>query len=129
MGVFSVTHEGNFNNLERFLKKNKQGIDVDHYLDEFGKAGVEVLREATPKDTGLTSESWYYIIEKSDKDITITWCNSNVIDDWYNVAIGIQYGHGTRYGTYVQGIDYINPAMRSIFDEMAERIWKEVNNV
>lgn len=125
MGVFSVTHKGNFNNLERFLRKN-QKIDIDHYLEEFGKAGVEVLKNATPKDTGLTSESWYYIIDKNDDNITITWCNSNVIDDWYNVAIGIQYGHGTRYGTYVQGIDYINPAMRSIFDEMAEQIWKEV---
>lgn len=124
--MFSVTHSGNFNNLERFLKKNEH-MDIDHYLETFGEAGVKALQEATPKDTGLTSESWYYIIERDDNHITITWCNSNVVDDWYNVAIGIQYGHGTRYGTYVQGVDYINPAMRSIFDEMAEQIWKEVN--
>lgn len=124
--MFSVTHSGNFNNLERFLKKNEH-MDIDHYLEMFGEAGVKALQEATPKDTGLTSESWYYIIERDDKHITITWCNSNVVDDWYNVAVGIQYGHGTRYGTYVQGVDYINPAMRSIFDEIAEQIWKEVN--
>lgn len=124
--MFSVTHSGNFNNLERFLKKNEH-MDIDQYLEMFGEAGVKALQEATPKDTGLTSESWYYIIERDDNHITITWCNSNVVDDWYNVAVGIQYGHGTRYGTYVQGVDYINPAMRSIFDEMAEQIWKEVN--
>ena len=102
-------------------------MDLDHYLDLFGKAGVEALRKATPKDTGLTSESWYYEIERDEKGIRITWLNSNVVDDWYNVAVGIQYGHGTGSGTYVQGVDYINPAMKTIFDELAEQIWKEVN--
>lgn len=125
--MFSVTHKGNFNNLERFLKKNER-IDVDHYLEKFGQAGVEALAKATPKDTGLTSESWYYTIEKMKDETRITWCNSNVVDDWYNVAIGIQYGHGTASGVYVQGIDYINPAMRTIFDELAEQIWEEVKN-
>lgn len=125
--MFSVTHKGNFNNLERFLKKNEK-IDVDHYLEKFGQAGVEALAKATPKDTGLTSESWYYTIEKMKDETRITWCNSNVVDDWYNVAIGIQYGHGTASGVYVQGIDYINPAMRTIFDELAEQIWEEVKN-
>ena len=125
--MISVTSKGNFNNLERFLKKN-QKIDVDHYLEKFGRAGVEALSKATPKDTGLTSESWYYIIERNDKETKITWCNSNTVDDWYNVAIGIQYGHGTASGVYVQGVDYINPAMRTIFDELAEQIWEEVKN-
>ena len=125
--MFSVTHKGNFNNLERFLKKNEK-IDVDHYLEKFGQAGVEALAKATPKDTGLTSESWYYTIEKMKDETRITWCNSNVVDDWYNVAIGIQYGHGTASGVYVQGIDYINPAMCTIFDELAEQIWEEVKN-
>ena len=125
--MISVTHTGNFNNTERFLKKN-QHIDIEHYLEMFGQKGVEALASATPKDTGLTSESWYYEIERDSKKTTITWCNSNVVDDWYNVAIGIQYGHGTASGVYVQGIDYINPAIRSIFDEMAEEIWKEVTN-
>jgi hypothetical protein len=125
--MFSVTNKGDFHNLERFLKKNKQ-IDIDHYLEEFGQAGVEALRKATPKDTGLTSESWYYEIDKGKFKTTITWKNSNVIDDWYNVAIGIQYGHGTANGVYVQGIDYINPAMSTIFDELANQIWEEVTN-
>lgn len=125
--MFSVTHKGNFNNIERFLRKN-QKIDIDHYLEKFGQAGVEALRKATPKDTGLTSESWYYRIDKDKDKTTITWCNSNTIDDWYNVAIGIQYGHGTASGVYVQGVDYINPAMRTIFDELANQIWEEVKN-
>ena len=125
--MISVTSKGNFDHLENFLKKNKK-IDVDHYLEKFGQAGVEALRKATPKDTGLTSESWYYTIEKDKNKTTITWCNSNTVDDWYNVAIGIQYGHGTASGVYVQGVDYINPAMRTIFDELAEQIWEEVKN-
>jgi len=125
--MFSVTNKGDFHNLERFLKKNKQ-IDMDHYLEKFGQAGVEALRKATPKDTGLTSESWYYEIDKGKFKTTITWKNSNVIDEWYNVAIGIQYGHGTANGVYVQGIDYINPAMSTIFDELANQIWEEVTN-
>lgn len=123
--MISVTNSGSFNNIENFLKKNKN-IDFDHYLDTFGQAGVEALSKATPKDTGLTSESWYYQVEKKDGLIKISWHNSNVVDDWYNVAIGIQYGHGTANGTYVQGIDYINPAMQSIFDEFAQAIWEEV---
>lgn len=125
--MISVTSKGSFNNTERFLKKN-QKIDIDHYLDMFGKKGVEALAAATPKDTGLTADSWYYEINKGKDKTTITWKNRNVIDDWYNVAIGIQYGHGTASGTYVEGIDYINPAMRSIFDEFAQEIWEEVIN-
>lgn len=124
--MISVTHSGSFSNLEKFLHKNEH-MDLDHYLEKFGQAGVEALAKYTPKDTGLTADSWYYEIEKKKGQITITWCNSNVIDDWYNVAIGIQYGHGTASGVYVQGVDYINPAMSTIFDELAEQIWKEVN--
>ena len=125
--MISVTHEGNFSKTTQSLLK-MQKLDLDHYLEKFGQAGVEALREATPKDTGLTSECWYYKIEKGADRTTITWCNSNVVDDWYNVAVGIQYGHGTASGVYVQGVDYVNPAMRSIFDELAEQIWKEVQN-
>lgn len=123
--MISVTHEGNFSKTTQALLKWRK-LDIDHYLEKFGQAGVEALAKATPKDTGLTSESWYYKIEKDGDRITITWCNSNVVDDWYNVAVGIQYGHGTASGVYVQGIDYVNPAMRTIFDELAEQIWKEV---
>lgn len=126
--MISVKHKGNFNNLEKFLKKN-QKIDIDKYLEMFGQKGVDALSAATPKRTGLTSESWGYEITKDKGQITITWTNDNIVNDWYNVALMIQYGHGTRSGVYVEGIDYINPAIRSIFDEMAEEIWKEVTRV
>lgn len=126
--MISVTSQGNFSKTESFLR-NSQKLDIDHYLEKFGQAGVEALAAATPKDSGLTSECWYYKIEKDGDNVTITWCNSNVVDDWYNVAVGIQYGHGTASGVYVQGIDYINPAMRTIFDELAEQIWKEVQTL
>ena len=123
--MISVKHSGSFKNLERFLHKNEK-IDLDKYLEMYGQKGVEALSAATPKRTGLTAASWDYVIEKGDKQTTITWVNNNIVDDWYNVALMIQYGHGTRAGVYVEGIDYINPAIRSIFDEMAEEIWKEV---
>ena len=128
--MISVEHKGSFSNLERFLKKNKD-LNIDRYLVLFGQKGVEALSNATPRDTGLTAASWRYEIEKDNKNKTIkvTWLNDNVVDEWYNVALMIQYGHGTRSGAYVEGIDYINPAIRSIFDAMAEEIWKEVNDV
>ena len=126
--MISVKHKGNFNNLERFLKKNEK-LDIDRYLETFGEKGVEALSSATPQRTGKTAMSWGYEITKDKDQITITWTNDNVVNDWFNVALMIQYGHGTRSGVYVDGIDYINPAIRSIFDEMAEEIWKEVTQV
>lgn len=128
--MISVKQKGSFKHLERFLRKN-QNLDIDHYLIMFGQKGVDALSNATPRDTGLTADSWRYEIEKDPikETITIKWLNDNVVDEWFNVALMIQYGHGTRSGTYVEGIDYINPAIRSIFDEMAEEIWKEVNEV
>lgn len=123
-----VKHEGNFNNLERFLKKN-QYLDIDRYLHMFGQKGVEALANATPRDTGLTANSWRYKIEKDDvkKTIKVYWINDNVVDEWFNVALMLQYGHATGSGYWVEGVDYINPALRSIFDAMAEEIWKEVS--
>lgn len=126
--MISVTTKGSFSNLERFLKRNEH-IDMDKYLEMYGQKGVEALAAATPKRTGLTADSWSYEIVKGPVQTSITWTNSNVVDGWYNVALMIQYGHGTATGVYVEGIDYINPAIRSIFDAMAEEIWKEVTAV
>ncbi len=126
--MISVKHTGNFNKLERFLKRNEH-IDIDKYLHMYGQAGVEALANATPRDTGLTADSWRYEIEKDTikEQITIRWLNDNVVDEWFNVALMLQYGHATGSGAWVEGVDYINPAIRSIFDKMAEEIWKEVN--
>ncbi len=126
--MISVKHRGSFIHLENFLKRN-QHIDLDAYLQMYGQKGVEALSNATPVDTGLTASSWRYEIKKDPKNqsITVTWLNDNVVDEWFNVALMIQYGHATGSGYWIEGRDYINPAIRSIFDEMAEEIWKEVN--
>ena len=86
---------------------------------------MDALRAATPVDSGLTAESWTYEIEEKSGSITIWWLNENVVNG-FNVAIGLQYGHGTGTGGWVQGYDYINPALRPIFDEIADNVWKEV---
>lgn len=120
-----VTQRGDFKNTTKYLKKLK---DAKFYkkLERYAQLGVESLREATPMDTGLTADSWGYMIDVDNKHATITWTNSNESEGWFNVAIGIQYGHGTKNGGYVRGIDYINPAMRDVFTKMVEDIWLEV---
>ena len=125
--MISVKHSGSFKKLERFLKRNVH-MNLDFYLDMYGQKGVEALANATPRDTGLTANSWRYEIKKDEekKTVTIVWYNDNVVDEWFNVALMLQYGHGTRSGAWVEGIDYINPALKSIFDAMAEKIWQEV---
>lgn len=100
-------------------------------LEKLGQKGVEALRVATPKDTGLTSESWFCSIEFHSYGVTMTWDNTNVVEgkkQQFKVAVEIQYGHGKKGGGYVRGIDYINPAMRPIFTEIAEEIWKVVES-
>lgn len=128
--AFSVnfTHKGNFNKLENFLAKAVHVKPVvRRILEKYGKKGVEALREATPKDTGLTSESWTYEIVEEKGALKIVWRNTNVANGWVPVAILLQYGHATGNGGYVQGIDYINPAIKSIFTNMADEAWKEVS--
>lgn len=120
--------KGNYTKFERFLTKSLHiKALIRPILDKYGQRGVELLREATPKDTGKTSESWSYDIEKDDNgNWQIVWKNSNVVNDWANVAILLQYGHATRNGGYVKGIDYINPAIQQVFQNMANEAWKEV---
>ena len=120
--------KGDYKRFEQFLTKSLHiKAFVKPILDKYGKRGVELLKEATPKDTGKTSESWSYDIEQDDHgDWKIVWSNSNVVDDWANVAVLLQYGHATRNGGYVQGIDYINPALSQVFKGIADEAWKEV---
>ncbi len=125
----NFVHHGNFNKFERFLVKTMHISPlVRPILEKYGKLGVEELRKATPKDSGKTADSWKYeIIEDEDGKLEIVWSNTNVVDDWANVAILLQYGHATRNGGYVKGIDYINPAIEKVFSGMANEAWKEVN--
>lgn len=122
-----IKHRGDFKNIDKFLKKASK-LDYAGRLDQYGQLGVEVLSQATPLDTGLTASSWVYEIIKTEDTCTIYWKNTNVVDGWYVVAIGLQLGHATGTGGWVEGVDYINPALRPIFDQIAEGVWSEIRS-
>ena len=124
-GMITFKHSGDFKDTESFLK-NIRNRQYRNLLEMYAQKGVKALADATPKDTGKTAASWGYEIKQSDREITITWTNSNV-NKGVNIAVILQYGHGTKNGGYVKGRDYINPAIQPIFDEMVRNIWKEVN--
>lgn len=123
--MFSFTHQGSFNNLEKFLNAvtNRSYLNK---LDHYGKMGVQALAAATPVDTGVTASSWTYEIEHNSRSTTISWLNTNK-NNGVNIAIILQYGHGTGGGGYVRGQDYINPAIQPIFDKIAEEVGREVS--
>lgn len=117
---------GGFTKTERFLNRMKRR-EYLNVLDEFGREGVQALRNATPVESGLTAESWDYEIKRTRDYVEIIWTNSN-INNGVPIAIILQYGHGTGAGGYVQGRDYINPAIQPIFDKIAEKAWKVVTS-
>lgn len=117
---------GGFTKTERFLNRMKRR-EYLNVLDEFGRDGVQALRNATPVDSGATAEAWDYEIKRTRDCTEIIWINSN-INDGVPIAVILQYGHGTGTGGYVQGRDYINPAIRPIFDKIAEKAWKVVTS-
>ena len=123
-GVITFTHKGDFDSTEKFLN-NIKNSQYKNKLKMYAEKGVNALASATPKDTGKTAASWSYDITEGADGITISWSNSNVNNN-VNIAVILQYGHGTRNGGYVRGIDYINPAIKPIFEEMVADIWKEV---
>jgi len=122
--MIKINHKGSFKNTENFLKKNittKQLLILEKYAQE----GVEALASATPVDTGETASSWGYQIIFTNKGIKLTFTNSNIVNG-VPIAIILQYGHATRHGGYVEGIDYINPALKPIFDKISKSLWEEV---
>lgn len=123
--MISFKHKGDFSKLTKFLEKSKNAIKIG-VLDRYGEEGVKALAAATPVDTGLTASSWYYKIEHGTESVTISFHNSN-IQNGVPIAVILQYGHGTGNGGWVQGRDYINPAVQPIFDKIANNAWKEVN--
>jgi hypothetical protein len=125
--MITFSHKGDFKKTERFFTKAQQ-MNLRGIFDRYGSAGIAALTKATPYKTGLTSRSWDYTVEVTNWGFSITWFNENVVNGT-PIAILIQYGHGTGTGGYVPGRDYINPAIRPIFDQMAEDIWKEVCNL
>lgn len=127
MGAFKVTTSGDFKNMDAFLGKAKRlNKDVKYILEKYGQIGVDELSKATPVRTGLTASSWYYTIETDKDGYVINWSNSN-IQNGINVALIIQLGHGTKSGGYVPPNDYINPALKDIFDQIAIDVWREVS--
>lgn len=122
--VVSFTHKGDFKKTEKMFHRIIEGYYM-HKLRSYGERGVKALAEATPVGSGKTADSWSYEIAESAGELSIYWRNSNV-NDGVNIAIILQYGHGTRNGGWVEGLDYINPAIHPIFKEMANEVWKEV---
>lgn len=118
---------GDFSKATSFLEKLKEVIHVGD-LDKYGRAGVEALRSATPVDSGETANSWYYEIVHEEDRASVIFCNSH-INEGVPIAIILQYGHGTGTGGWVEGRDYINPAIQPIFDALAENAWKEVTSL
>lgn len=125
MSMVVIRQRGNFKHTEGFFKRAKKQ-KFRAALDEAGRKGVEALRQATPKRTGLTANSWSYHIEENEAGAKVVFENSNVKKGYANIAILLQYGHASRNGSWVEGVDYINPALAPIFEELADKVWAEV---
>lgn len=126
MGLI-IKRQGSFKKtLSYFVKANYVLRNAN--LEVYGKRGVEALQEATPSESGETAGSWDYVIVKEDHSAKIIWTNDKTVgDDHVPLAVLIQYGHATKNGAWVEGLDYINPALRPIFEEIAAKIWKEAS--
>ena len=127
-GMISVSVDGDFSKTEKFFEQLKQLVKIGE-LDKYGRMGVEALARATPKDTGETSESWSYKILNRVGAMTIVWENDKKTSDGTPIVVLIQYGHGLKNGGYVKARDFINPALRPVFDKIADEVWKEVTKV
>ena len=125
--MISFKQKGDFSKLTGFLEKVKEAVKLGD-LNRYGREGVELLASATPKESGLTANSWYYEITHENGSSSISFHNSN-INKGVPIAIILQYGHGTRNGGWVEGIDYINPAIRPLFEKIAQDAWKEVTKL
>lgn len=125
--MITFRQKGDFSKATRYLERLKEAVRIGD-LDKYGRAGVAALASATPVDSGKTAESWYYEIKNQNGRASITFLNSN-INDGVPIAIILQYGHGTGTGGWVEGRDYINPAIRPIFDEIANNAWREVKQL
>jgi hypothetical protein len=122
-----ITTTGSFTDTSKFLNRMSKG-DIYKALDGYARQGVEALSSATPQATGRTAASWSYEIQNSGRSFTIYWTNNDIDEQGAPIAILLQYGHGTGTGGYVQGKDYINPAIQPIMDQIAADVWKEVSS-
>lgn len=120
-----LTSKGDFSKTFQFLENTKKILHIPTVLEKYGRLGVDALAKATPIDTGKTADSWYYEVREEKDLYELVFSNTNV-NKGVPIAIILQYGHGTGGGGYVEGRDYINPALRPIFDDLADKVWKEV---
>lgn len=125
--MIKFSHKGDFSKTTRYFQKAKKSAKITD-LDKYGRAGVAALSSATPVDSGETANSWYYEIERQNGIVSINFGNSNV-NNGVPIAIILQYGHATGTGGWVEGRDYINPAIQPIFDKLANDAWKEVTSL
>jgi hypothetical protein len=125
MGL-EISSSGSFDGIEKFLKA-MQKFDLRQILEPLAERGVRALAAHTPIDSGLASRSWGYRIVQNGSSVTITWTNTD-IENGFPVAVALQYGYGTGTGGYVQGRDYINPAMKPVFDSIANEVWRAVTS-
>lgn len=122
--MITLTVKGDYKKTRRMLEKAEH-MNINSILNKYGKEGVEALRLATPVDSGKTADSWGYRVSQDRNGASIYWTNSNIVNG-ISIAVILRYGHGTGTGGYVKGRDYLSPAIRPIFDEIAESAWKEV---
>lgn len=125
MGLITFSQKGDFSKSRKFFNR-LLSMEYLNVLEKYGQMGVAALSAATPVDTGKTASSWEYKIKHTMDHTTIAWDNTNLAPNGTKIAILLQYGHGTKSGAYVAGRDFINPALRPIFDRMANEVWKEV---
>lgn len=125
--MISFRQKGDFSKLTRYFEKVKEAARLS-ILDKYGREGVAALASATPVESGKTADSWYYEVKRQNGSATISFYNSNV-NEGVPIAIILQYGHGTGTGGWVEGRDYINPAIQPIFDKLTEEAWKEVTKI
>ena len=124
MAIIKVKHKGNFKKTEGFFNRILKR-DYMSVLHRYGQLGVEMLRNATPKESGITSDSWDYHVEEGPGQLSVVWTNNHE-NEGVNIAILIIYGHGLHNGGYVQGDDFVHPAMRPLLKTMADDVWREV---
>jgi hypothetical protein len=125
--MLSLRHKGDFSKTHRYLNRVKEAIRLGK-LDKYGREGVAALASATPRDSGVTADSWEYKIENTPGSVAIHFVNTHIING-VPIAIILQYGHGTGTGGWVEGRDYINPAIQPIFDRILNDVWREVTKL
>lgn len=127
--MIQFTSKGDWKKTQRWLSKVMKRNPYEDTLRKYGKIGVDALRNNTPVLTGVTAESWYYEIDQEENGVyKLIWSNTNVINEWCNVALIIQLGHASTSGHWVEGVDYINPALAPVFDDIADKVWKEMTS-